>query len=129
MKKSVNFVLIHCGKRRHPSDSDFESSLGFNTPAQDSQQNNFQLPVVTLTASLTEVSASVATNSLLDSTLTFADVETLWHECGHAVHSLLSRTEFQHLHGTRGALDFVEVPSHVFEYWCRDYRVVEATPL
>ena len=27
--------------------------------------------------------------------------------------------------GTRGALDFVEIPSHVMEYWARDYRVVK----
>lgn len=27
---------------------------------------------------------------------------------GHALHSALSRTEFQHLSGTRGSLDFVE---------------------
>ena len=30
------------------------------------------------------------------------------HEIGHAVHSLLSETQFQHLSGTRGTIDFVE---------------------
>lgn len=33
---------------------------------------------------------------------------TFMHEIGHAVHSLLSDTEFQHLSGTRGTIDFVE---------------------
>jgi intermediate peptidase len=40
------------------------------------------------------------------------------------MHSLLSRTEFQHLSGTRASLDFVETPSHLFEYFAWDYRVV-----
>lgn len=40
------------------------------------------------------------------------------------MHSLLSHTEFQHLSGTRAQLDFVETPSHLFEYFAWDYRVV-----
>ncbi len=45
---------------------------------------------------------------------------TFLHEVGHCVHSLLSRTQFQHLSGTRGAVDFVELPSHLFEYYVLD---------
>jgi mitochondrial intermediate peptidase len=51
-------------------------------------------------------------------------VETLHHEWGHALHSLLSRTTFQHLSGTRGGVDFVEVPSHLFEHFSRTPSVV-----
>lgn len=43
---------------------------------------------------------------------------------GHALHSLLSRTTFQHLSGTRGPIDFVEVPSHLFEYYARSPKVL-----
>ena len=39
-------------------------------------------------------------------TATFA--ATFMHEIGHAVHSLLSETQFQHLSGTRGTIDFVD---------------------
>jgi intermediate peptidase len=53
-----------------------------------------------------------------------SEVETLFHEFGHALHSLLSQTEFQHLSGTRAQLDFVETPSHLFEYFAWDPRVV-----
>lgn len=53
-----------------------------------------------------------------------SEVETLFHEFGHALHSLLSQTEFQHLSGTRAQLDYVETPSHLFEYFAWDYRVV-----
>jgi len=45
---------------------------------------------------------------------------TFMHEIGHAVHSLLSETTFQHLSGTRGTVDFVEFPSHLFEHFVLD---------
>ncbi|KAI9919241.1 hypothetical protein PsorP6_011422 [Peronosclerospora sorghi] len=40
------------------------------------------------------------------------------------MHSLLSRTEFQHLSGACAALEFVETPSYLFEYFAWDFRVV-----
>jgi Zn-dependent oligopeptidase len=61
---------------------------------------------------------------LLPLCLTPTQAITLWHEFGHALHTCLSRVAYQHLAGTRGALDFVEVPSHTMEHWARDERVV-----
>ncbi len=60
-----------------------------------------------------------------DLCMTPSKAETLFHECGHALHSLLSRTRYQHLNGTRCPLDFVEVPSHLFEYWFRDPKCLQ----
>ncbi len=57
--------------------------------------------------------------------LGFSQVLTLWHEFGHALHAICSRTEFQHLSGTRGEQDFVETPSQLFEYFCADARVLQ----
>lgn len=78
------------------------------------------------------------------------EVETFFHEFGHALHSLLSRTQLQHLSGTRygqdlyftmmivscliflplllslfanersAAMDFVETPSHWMEHYAWD---------
>lgn len=47
--------------------------------------------------------------------LSLGQLETIFHEFGHALHTLLSRTTYQHVSGTRTALDFVELPSHLFE--------------
>eukprot|EP00884_Botryococcus_braunii_P022961 jgi/Botrbrau1/9349/Bobra.354_2s0008.2 len=52
--------------------------------------------------------------------LTQQQVETLFHEFGHALHSLVSRTEYQHLAGTRGSLDTVEIVSHLLELFAKD---------
>ncbi|KAJ0099535.1 hypothetical protein Patl1_19934 [Pistacia atlantica] len=56
--------------------------------------------------------------------LNHCEVETLFHEFGHALHSLLSRTDYQHFSGTRVVLDFAETPSNLFEYFAWDYRVL-----
>ncbi|GFE52909.1 peptidase family M3 containing protein [Babesia ovis] len=45
---------------------------------------------------------------------------TLFHELGHTVHALLSRTDLQHLSGNRGGVDFAEFSSHLFELYFLD---------
>lgn len=41
----------------------------------------------------------------------------LFHELGHGIHSLVSRTRFSRHHGTAGKRDFVEAPSQMLEHW------------
>src|SRR5690606_20245984 len=43
------------------------------------------------------------------------DAETLFHEFGHALHSLLSEVRYPGLAGT--PRDYVELPSQVMEHW------------
>jgi len=76
--------------------------------------NNYQLPIVAVVCNL---SPPFSNNESTTSVLSHSEVETLFHEFGHALHSLLSRTKFQHLSGTRAAMDFVETPSHLMEYF------------
>lgn len=87
---------IRCG--RHDSDTD----------------GRHQLPIVALVCNLSPPS------SPRSALISHAEVETLFHEFGHGLHSLLSRTSFQHLSGTRAAMDFVETPSHLIETYARD---------
>lgn len=44
-------------------------------------------------------------------------IRTVFHEFGHAVHSLLSDVEHAALAGTNVAPDFVEFPGTLFEHW------------
>src|SRR4029077_10431865 len=49
--------------------------------------------------------------------LSFDDAETLFHEFGHGLHSLLSRVRYRSQSGTAVRRDFVEFPSQILEHW------------
>ena len=52
------------------------------------------------------------------SLLSMDDVETLFHEFGHALHGLLSQATYKTLSGTNVPRDFVEMPSQFMENYC-----------
>lgn len=54
------------------------------------------------------------------SLLPLRDVETLFHEFGHALHEMLSESRYAELSWLWVELDFVELPSQLLENWCSE---------
>lgn len=101
---------VRCGRR---------TDEGAVLPGEESIDNGmlqgtisgkqYQLPVIALQCDF----SPAASNSF--ASLSFHEVNTLFHEMGHAMHSMLGTTEFQTVSGTRVAADFVELPSQIME--------------
>ena len=51
------------------------------------------------------------------SLLSLDNVETMFHEFGHALHGLLTQCRYRTVSGTAVARDFVELPSQINENW------------
>ena len=58
--------------------------------------------------------------------LSVDEVNTLFHEFGHAIHGLLSNCTYESISGTETPRDFVEFPSQVMENWAMHPTVLKA---
>lgn len=72
---------------------------------------NRRLPLVTVVGNFAKPAMGQPT------LLTHRDVETLFHEFGHALHVMLSKNTYENTSGFSTEWDFVELPSQLLENW------------
>lgn len=85
---------------------------GMATARRPPTNTLYQLPTIALICDF-----PLPTHPHRPTLLTFHQVQTLFHEMGHAIHSILGRTSLQNVSGTRCATDFAELPSVLMEHF------------
>lgn len=78
----------------------------------------YQRPVVALVCNFTAARAGEP------ALMSHNEVETIFHEFGHAMHSILTRAQSTRYAGANVARDFVEAPSQMFENWAWDADIL-----
>ncbi len=115
-----------------PREGKFGHAACFTAAQGRAGKNGYVAPMVAVVANFNAPSAE------LPSLLNHDEVQTLFHEFGHAMHSLATTVKYASQSGTSTARDFVEAPSQMFEYWAwekdtlkkmsRHHRTGEALP-
>lgn len=102
--------------------SELETLLVVDPVEWKGRSGTHQEPVVVLVCAFGS-SASKGAPACLQ----WHEVETLHHEMGHAIHSMIGRNEYHNVAGTRCATDFVEFPSVLMEHFVASPAVIALT--
>ena len=111
--------LISSSETGGKSSSPQDANDGMAVSSSNNRSQVYQLPVLALICDF-----PTPPNSSIPALLSFQDVKTLFHEMGHAIHSILGRTSLQVVSGTRCPTDFAELPSVLMEYFASDPSVL-----
>lgn len=129
MPNPAHFTLL-CSREISPEEVqeawDHNQPLNLGMPVRTSidqvtgQSKHHQTPIIALVCDFPDNRGTTG-----PSTLSPTSVTTLFHEMGHAVHSILGQTSMQGISGTRCATDFAELPSVLMEYFATDPSVLK----
>jgi metallopeptidase MepB len=96
----------------HPRLGKYGHAAKFSlVPGYRREDGSRQYPVAAILANFTKPTAEKP------SLLRHSEVVTLFHEIGHGIHDLVTRTTYSEFHNGV-ARDFVEAPSQMLENWC-----------
>ena len=97
----------------HPRPHKFGHAAAFTLRGGRSlADGTYQAPVSAMVANFTKPAAGSP------SLLRHSEVVTLFHEFGHILHQVMTRSPFLRFAGTSVERDFVEAPSQMLEHWC-----------
>ncbi len=89
-----------------------------STYRDETQIDGMVRPLVTNNLNLSKPAAG-------DPTLMgFNEVNTLFHEFGHALHGLLTQAKYGRFSGTSGPRDYTEFPAQMLEHWAAQPQVL-----
>ncbi|PSK34054.1 Saccharolysin [Elsinoe australis] len=97
----------------HPRDGKYGHAANFNLqPGYIDANGTRRYPATALVCNFSKPTPKKP------SLLKHDEVVTLFHELGHGIHDLVSKTQYSLFHGTNTVRDFVEAPSQMLENWC-----------
>ena len=101
------YLDLHPRPGKYPHAANFNLQYGFTK-----KDGSRHYPATSLVCNFSEPKRTKP------SLLKHDEVTTLFHELGHGIHDLVSKTRYSTFHGTKVVRDFVEAPSQMLENWC-----------
>lgn len=104
----------------HPRENKYNHAASFTILPSIKDGKGLQTPAVDVVVA--NFPKSTPTKPAL---LKHQDVETFFHEFGHAIHTILGGTTLASFSGTNVKTDFVEMPSQMLEEWVWDPQMLQ----